>query len=168
MASEGPASQPSTKSERVPGTTILPVSRVKRVIKEDKEVSLVNAEATFCITYATELFMEYLVQEGLSRARGEKRKTIYYKDLASAVGEVEQFEFLEDVIPQTMTLKSALERRKDTVQGADVDMDENSMDQPGSGKKHKSDASQADAEDSPASHDDNMPSNNDPDQPLED
>ena len=89
--------------------------------------------------------MEYLVKEGFTRARKEKRKTVYYKDLgknvlskflnmlfdnnkklltnsifynnikASSVSEVEQFEFLEDVIPHTMTLKAALERRKDTL-----------------------------------------------------
>lgn len=42
-----------TVTERVPGTTILPLARIKRVIKEDKDVSLINAEATFCIAYAT-------------------------------------------------------------------------------------------------------------------
>lgn len=40
-------------AERVPGQTMLPLARIKRVIKEDKDVSLINAEATFCIAYAT-------------------------------------------------------------------------------------------------------------------
>ncbi|KAI9270411.1 histone-fold-containing protein [Phascolomyces articulosus] len=116
MASgESNTQQTQQKQDRALGTTTLPIARVKRVIKEDKEVSLINAEATFCVAYATELFMEYLVKEGFTRARKEKRKTVYYKDLASAVSEVEQFEFLEDVIPHTMTLKAALERRKDTL-----------------------------------------------------
>ncbi|KAI8366625.1 histone-fold-containing protein [Radiomyces spectabilis] len=106
---------PNKHVERPPGTTFLPQARVKRVIKEDKDVSLINAEATFCVSFATELFMEYLVTEGFSRAKRDKRKTIYYKDLATAVNEVEQFEFLEDVIPQTMTLKAALERRKEAL-----------------------------------------------------
>jgi DNA polymerase epsilon subunit 4 len=39
--------------ERTPGSTMLPIARIKRVIKEDKDVSLINAEATFCIAYAT-------------------------------------------------------------------------------------------------------------------
>jgi hypothetical protein len=43
----------STKVERAPGTTFLPIARVKRIIKEDKDVSLINAEATFCVAYAT-------------------------------------------------------------------------------------------------------------------
>ncbi|KAI8364954.1 histone-fold-containing protein [Blakeslea trispora] len=98
--------------ERRPGNTMLPLARVKRVIKEDKDVSLINAEATFCIAYATELFMEYLVTEAFSKAKQEKRKTVYYRDLASTVKEIEQFEFLEDVIPTTMTLKQAIEKRK--------------------------------------------------------
>ncbi|KAG0172845.1 hypothetical protein DFQ28_009808 [Apophysomyces sp. BC1034] len=113
MASEAPS---NAKQERSPGTTFLPLARVKRVIKEDKDVSLINAEATFCVAYATELFMEYLITEGFDRAKRDKRKTVFYKDLASAVSEVEQFEFLEDVIPQTMTLKAAIERRKGTVE----------------------------------------------------
>lgn len=46
-------SSQKTVTERVPGTTILPLARIKRVIKEDKDVSLINAEATFCIAYAT-------------------------------------------------------------------------------------------------------------------
>lgn len=40
---------------------------------------------------------------------------ILYPPLASAVSDIEQFEFLEDVIPHTMTLKSALERRKEAL-----------------------------------------------------
>lgn len=36
-----------------PGTTQLPLARVKRIIKEDKEVSLINAEATFLVAVAT-------------------------------------------------------------------------------------------------------------------
>lgn len=111
---ESKSTQKSAVVERVPGTTILPLARIKRVIKEDKDVSLINAEATFCIAYATELFMEYLVTEAFAKAKKEKRKTVYYKDLAGTVKEVEQFEFLEDVIPPTMTLKQAIEKRKET------------------------------------------------------
>ncbi|KAL1930843.1 hypothetical protein VTP01DRAFT_9980 [Rhizomucor pusillus] len=115
MATEDSSEQIPKQTERVPGTTILPLARVKRIIKEDRDVNLINPEATFCVTYATELFIEYLVNEGLTRAKRDKRKTVYYKDLASTVSEIEQFEFLEDVIPPTMTLKAALERRSDAL-----------------------------------------------------
>jgi hypothetical protein len=59
--------------------------------------------------------MEYLVTEAFAKAKREKRKTVYYRDLASTVKEVDQFEFLEDVIPATMTLKAAIEKRKETL-----------------------------------------------------
>ncbi|KAI8967337.1 histone-fold-containing protein, partial [Mycotypha africana] len=101
------------KNERTPGTTILPLARVKRVIKEDKDIALINAEATFCITYATELFIKYFVNEAFAKSKKDKRKTIYYKDLANTVSDVEQFEFLEDVIPQPIPLKRALELQKE-------------------------------------------------------
>ncbi|EPB83762.1 hypothetical protein HMPREF1544_09503 [Mucor circinelloides 1006PhL] len=115
LSQETPKSTSKHVPERTPGTTMLPLARIKRVIKEDKDVSLINAEATFCIAYATELFMDYLVTEAFSKAKKEKRKTVYYKDLASTVKESEQLEFLEDVIPPTMTLKDAMAKRKENV-----------------------------------------------------
>ncbi|KAI8890245.1 histone-fold-containing protein [Backusella circina FSU 941] len=114
-STEPKTTTPSKPTEKTPGTTMLPIARIKRVIKEDKDVSLINAEATFCIAYATELFMEYLVTEAFTKAKKDKRKTVYYKDLANTVKEVEQFEFLEDVIPPTMTLKAAIEKRKEVL-----------------------------------------------------
>lgn len=106
MATEDSSEQIPKQTERVPGTTILPLARVKRIIKEDRDVNLINPEATFCVTYATvyqhdrrgiginandltnlvllqELFIEYLVNEGLTRAKRDKRKTVYYKDLGT-------------------------------------------------------------------------------------
>jgi DNA polymerase epsilon subunit 4 len=53
ITQETTRSTQKTVPERVPGTTMLPLARIKRVIKEDKDVSLINAEATFCIAYAT-------------------------------------------------------------------------------------------------------------------
>ncbi|KAG2185435.1 hypothetical protein INT44_002226 [Umbelopsis vinacea] len=126
-SAESPTPTAVSKVERAPGTTFLPIARVKRIIKEDKDVSLINAEATFCVAYATELFMEYLANEGFAKAKKEKRKTVYYKDLASVVGEVDQFEFLEDVIPQTMPLKSALERRREALDDAEYQGESNQL-----------------------------------------
>lgn len=48
-----PKSTQKTITERTPGMTMLPLARVKRVIKEDKDIALINADATYCIAYAT-------------------------------------------------------------------------------------------------------------------
>jgi len=53
LSQDAPKSTSKHVPERTPGTTMLPLARIKRVIKEDKDVSLINAEATFCIAYAT-------------------------------------------------------------------------------------------------------------------
>ncbi|KAI8096271.1 histone-fold-containing protein, partial [Halteromyces radiatus] len=127
-------SETNAKTERIPGQCFLPLARVKRIIKEDPEVTLINGEATHCVAAATELFMEYLVKEGFSRAQKNKRKTIFYKDLATAVSQTDQFEFLEDVIPQTMTLEEAYKRRK--VSGNTEDSETTKM-KPVSDKKQK-------------------------------
>ncbi|KAG2236367.1 hypothetical protein INT48_008349, partial [Thamnidium elegans] len=90
-----------TVPERVPGTTILPLARIKRVIKEDKDVSLINAEATFCIA---NYLWNILLQKLFQKPRKIKERQ------SGTVKEIEQFEFLEDVIPTTMTLKAAIEK----------------------------------------------------------
>ncbi|ORX45254.1 histone-fold-containing protein [Hesseltinella vesiculosa] len=100
------------KSERTPGQSYLPLARVKRIIKLDKDIAMINAEATQTVCLATELFMEYLANEGYTTAQKAKRKTIYYKDLADVVGKTEAFQFLEDVVPQTITLEEGYRRRK--------------------------------------------------------
>ncbi|KAI8644854.1 histone-fold-containing protein [Parasitella parasitica] len=131
ITQDTPKSSSKQVPGRTPGTTMLPLARIKRVIKEDKDVALINAEATFCIAYATELFMEYLVTEAFSRAKKEKRKTVYYKDLASTVKESDQLEFLVDVIPTTMTLKEAMAKRKENLS------DETESSSPTPAKKQK-------------------------------
>jgi len=139
----------SAKVDRTPGTTFLPIARVKRIIKEDKDVSLINAEATFCVAYATELFMEYLANEGFAKAKKEKRKTVYYKDLASVVNEVDQFEFLEDVIPQTMPLKAALERRREALDDAEYQGETNQLTKRTQAEPEESAAADAESNDTP-------------------
>lgn len=42
----------------------------------------------------------------------DKRKTVFYRDMADVVQDNASFEFLSDVIPSTMTLKAAVEKRK--------------------------------------------------------
>lgn len=43
----------STQVEKVLGTTVLPTSRVQKIAKADKELSMLNKEAIFLISIAT-------------------------------------------------------------------------------------------------------------------
>ncbi|KAI9282670.1 histone-fold-containing protein [Sporodiniella umbellata] len=99
-------------AERAPGSTAFPVARIKRLIKEDKEIAMISSEATFCIAVATELFLEHFIKESHMNVKKDKRKTVFYRDMADVVQDNASFEFLSDVIPTTMTLKAAVEKRK--------------------------------------------------------
>ncbi|KAG0370843.1 histone-fold-containing protein [Gamsiella multidivaricata] len=94
------------------GVTVLPVARVKRIIKEDKDVQMVSNDAVFVISLATEMFLESFTSKAFNLAKMEKRKTVSYKDLATAVTQHDSLEFLQDVVPKTTTLSDALEKRR--------------------------------------------------------
>jgi hypothetical protein len=70
------------------------------------------------------MFVQYLAEQGLKMTYGDRkqRKTMQYKDLATAVARVENLEFLADVIPPTVPYKQVRERKnnktaKDTETG---------------------------------------------------
>ncbi|KAF9115002.1 hypothetical protein BGX27_009221 [Mortierella sp. AM989] len=94
------------------GVTQLPAARVKRIIKEDRDVQMVSNDAVFLISMATELFLEGFTAKAFNLAKIEKRKTVSYKDLATAVTQHDSLEFLQDVVPKTMPLTAALEKQR--------------------------------------------------------
>ncbi|TXT15816.1 hypothetical protein VHUM_00319 [Vanrija humicola] len=99
-------------AEKKIGTTLFPISRIKRIIKADKELDMMSTEATFLVAVATEYFIKHFMEEGYMKARLEKRRIVNYKDMANVVERSEEFEFLKDVIPLPITMSEALELRK--------------------------------------------------------
>ncbi|ORX73658.1 histone-fold-containing protein [Linderina pennispora] len=93
------------ESHSQPGVSTLPAARVRRIIKEDKDIFACGADSIFLVSRATEYFIDSLVREGYEFARFDKRKTVQYKDMAKAVQSIEQYDFLSDIIPPTVTLK---------------------------------------------------------------
>merc|ERR1711871_1491211 len=84
---------------QVEGSSIVfPMARVKKIQKADTEVRTVNKDATILIAKTTELVIMKLAQESLQAAYRNKRKTINYSDVCSAVQSGEEFEFLEGTI----------------------------------------------------------------------
>ncbi|CRK90031.1 CLUMA_CG003756, isoform A [Clunio marinus] len=66
----------SFKTVSVNRISDLPLAKVKSIIKLDPEVNLVNSEAVFLITKATELFVKTLATESFSHANQQKKKTL--------------------------------------------------------------------------------------------
>eukprot|EP01133_Synstelium_polycarpum_P004387 gene4387-5133_t len=82
-------------------TTQLPIARIKRIMKNDKDVKLISSDASLLITRSTELFLEYLVQEAYKKTTGDKRKILSYKDLFK---DLDCMEFLADIIPPKVSI----------------------------------------------------------------
>jgi histone H3/H4 len=144
-----PTPPPSKKSTTRELTTQLPLVRVKRIIKVDKDIQKCGNEAATLITRATvfslidrltkESFVQFFAEQvfhyhsvalmqGYHFARVEGRKTVQYKDLgmslkksneANAVARIDQLEFLSDIIPRTIRYKQALQRKEQALNEPD-------------------------------------------------
>ncbi|KAG3230024.1 hypothetical protein P692DRAFT_20718067, partial [Suillus brevipes Sb2] len=67
--------------QRELGKSILPFSRVQKIIKADKELPIVARDATFLISLATEEFIRRLSEACQKLAEREKRATVQQKDV---------------------------------------------------------------------------------------
>ncbi|KKZ60112.1 hypothetical protein EMCG_05137 [[Emmonsia] crescens] len=109
--------------EEISGHTALPLTRIKKIIHLDEDIAQCSNNAAFVIAVATEMFIRYLAEQGHNVVKSERkpRRTIQYKDLATAVARIDNLEFLADVIPKTTTYKQFKETRaKETANGASV------------------------------------------------
>lgn len=68
------------------GPAIFPLARIKKIMKADKDVNLVAADAVNVISLATELFLDSFVKKASEISQNEKRRTILYKDFGNIYG----------------------------------------------------------------------------------
>ncbi|KAF8650136.1 hypothetical protein AX16_005372 [Volvariella volvacea WC 439] len=101
------------------GKSLLPFSRVQKIIKADKDIPIVAKDATFLISLATEEFIKRLAGHAQRVAERENRATVQHKDIgarttfwhlacllnevlpATVVRREDEFLFLEEIIPWT-------------------------------------------------------------------
>ncbi|PVU90083.1 hypothetical protein BB561_005026 [Smittium simulii] len=94
------------------GSTVFPISRVKRIVKEDKSIQLCSSEAVFLIAKATEHFIKNISAESYELCQLDKRRTVQYKDISRSVEHSEKYFFLADIVPATIPLSSITESDK--------------------------------------------------------
>ncbi|KAJ5619914.1 Histone-fold [Penicillium lagena] len=99
--------------EEITGQSALPISRIKKIVQLDEDIVQCSNNATFVIAMATEMFIHYLAEQGHNVVKSERkpRKTVQYRDLATAVSHIDNLEFLADVIPKTTTYKQFKEKK---------------------------------------------------------
>ena len=76
---------------------LLPLARVKTIMKSSPDVENIGQESLFLITKATELFIMYLTK--LSQRNGNDEE-VTYADLATIVQKKDSMEFLHDIVPK--------------------------------------------------------------------
>ncbi|KAJ5881006.1 DNA polymerase epsilon subunit C [Penicillium subrubescens] len=130
--------------EEITGQSALPISRVKKIIQLDDDIVQCSNNATFLIAMATEMFIQYLAEQGHNVVKSERkpRKTVQYKDLASAVSHIDNLEFLADVIPKTTTYKQFKEKKaKDAAKHTEMEKGQRTLNGNGSAPSNTNGAS---------------------------
>ncbi|KAF3483069.1 uncharacterized protein GIQ15_02393 [Arthroderma uncinatum] len=107
---------PPTKASRessseATGHSSLPLARIKRIIRADDDIAQCSTNATFLIAVATEMFVQYLTEQGYNVVKSNNLKNLRYADIATAVSRIDNLEFLSDVIPKTTTYGKFKEKR---------------------------------------------------------
>ena len=102
----------STNGEQDSLQMSLPMSKIKKIFKMDPDFSGASQGAIYATGLATELFVQYFVEQASLMAKVDKRKKIQYKDFANAVGGHDALNFLSDTIPKTHAMGDLIQRKK--------------------------------------------------------
>ncbi|XP_069152175.1 nuclear transcription factor Y subunit C-1-like [Solanum lycopersicum] len=76
----------------------LPISRIKKIMKSDKEVRMISAESPILLAKACELFIQDLTHRSWLKAQECQRQTLKKIDFFTVLKETELFDFLVDAI----------------------------------------------------------------------
>ncbi|RUS75916.1 hypothetical protein EGW08_016329 [Elysia chlorotica] len=93
------------------GSTSLPLSRVKTIMKSSPEVSSISQEALHLTGKATELFIQALAR--FSHQQSDDKSALSYRDLAEVVNSEETLQFLHDIVPRKIKAKEYLKSLRD-------------------------------------------------------
>lgn len=105
-------SQDKDEEEDAQGTTVLPMAKVKRILKIDPSYTLSSESSGFVVAKSTEFFVKYLAQQASVNAKLEKRKKVQYKDFSAAVHSRDQLQFLKKLVPQTISVRKLVAEDK--------------------------------------------------------
>lgn len=89
---------------------LLPLAKVKTIMKSSPDVENIGQESLFLITKATELFIMYLTK--LSQRHGNDQ-VVEYSDLAAIVQRKDSMEFLHDIVPKKIKYEEFLKLVED-------------------------------------------------------
>lgn len=99
-----------------PGNQLLPLARIKKIMKLDEDVKMISAEAPLLFAKATEIFIHELTLRAWLHTEDNKRRTLQRNDIAMAISKYDQFDFLIDIVPRDEIKPKKETENKTTVQ----------------------------------------------------
>ncbi|XP_064597750.1 chromatin accessibility complex protein 1-like [Liolophura sinensis] len=88
--------------------SVLPLSRIKTIMKSSPDVSSISQEALFMTGKATEMFVQNLAR--ISLVESKDKNNVLYKDLAEVVNSDDTLQFLQDIIPKKILAREYFEK----------------------------------------------------------
>lgn len=77
----------------------IPFRTVKKAMKHDRDIPIVQNEAAIMATMAAELFLKQLATTAYTNAKNHGRNTVRYEDIAEARADNQALDFLEPLLP---------------------------------------------------------------------
>lgn len=78
----------------------LPLARIKKIMKLDENAKMIAAEAPLLFAKACEYFIQELTMRAWIHTEESKRRTLQRSDIAQAIANYDQFDFLIDIVPR--------------------------------------------------------------------
>ncbi|PIN04254.1 CCAAT-binding factor, subunit C (HAP5) [Handroanthus impetiginosus] len=95
-------------SSDVHGQHVLPLARIKKVIKSNEQVKMVSADTSVLFAKACEIFVMELTLRAWMRTQESNRRTLQRDDVASAIRDDDLLVFLKDIIPMKIHQEAPL------------------------------------------------------------
>ena len=89
----------TARKNRESGACALPLRNIKRIMRLNKDVGIVQNEAAILVQFAAELFTKKFANQSFKTAQEKGRDCIKYEDVAEARAASAQLSFLEPLIP---------------------------------------------------------------------
>lgn len=86
---------------------LLPLARIKKIMKSDEDVRMISAEAPVLFAKACEMFILELTYRAWAQTEDAKRRTLQRSDISTAIQKTDIFDFLIDIVPREEAKKDA-------------------------------------------------------------
>jgi len=80
---------------------VLPLARIKKIMKMDEEVKMISIETPLLISKACELFIIELAYRGWAHTLEANRRTLQRNDIAQAISNNDFYDFLLDIVEES-------------------------------------------------------------------